>query len=293
MNAIRIAVAMGFIALPCASPVLGTETAPQADPNDRQVRILKTTTGVEFGLLGEKPAAPGVTLFSFGADLGSGIHALSRQKILPFLVEQGYVIVSLDAPETGRNCGPAKGKEVVGRPKGDEVLDAWRYRIDAKENFIPEFNQKISKVLDYLIAEGYTDLDRVAALGGSMGAFIAFHYAVSDPRVRCVAGQIPLTDLRVLTEFKGMENDPLTKSLDARNLAEKFAGHNLLVIVGKEDRRISTDHAIAFAQRVSNVAEGANVELHVLDGGHSLFIKGLGKLTEEWLTRHFPSKALK
>ena len=194
-----------------------------------------------------------------------------------FLIDHGYLCVTLNAPACGPDIEPGEAKE---------VMDRWRHRIEARNNFILKFNKKVSKVLDYLIAEGYTDPGRVVALGGSMGAFIAFHYAASEPRVKCVVGQIPLTDLRVLSEFKGMENDPLTKSLDVRNLAEKFAGHNVLVIVGKEDRRISTDHAVAFAQRVSRVAKGADVEWHVLDGGHSLFIKGLGKLTEAWLTKH-------
>ena len=275
MHTLVISMLIGLIAFSCAGPAFGAKLAPDVGATDRRVRRLTTTTGVEFGLLGRKPAASVPTVFWFG-----GAIDLSAVEIVPFLVERGYLCVSLDTPGHGKN------RESGEPPDG---MDAWRHRIEAKKNFIPQFNQKISKVLDYLIAEGFTDPDRVAVVGGSRGAFIAFHYAASDPRVKSVGGQIPLTELGHITEFKGMENDPLTKSLGVINLAEKFAGRNLLVIVGDNDARVGTDHAIAFARRVSRVAQDANVELHVLKGGH-FAMEGLTELSEMWLAKHLDKR---
>lgn len=313
MNTVLISLVLGLSALGFAGPILGAETRPEADETaklkaeleslrgevetmraetatlraqapgtsekkerdygdiDGQIQMLKTPTGVEFGLLGEKPAAPVPTVFFFGGPI-----SLQRVEILPFLLEHGYLCASLDAPSHGADLEP-------GEPR--DGLDGWRYRIENKRNFVRKFNDKVSKVLDYLIAEGYTDPERVAVVGGSRGAFLAFHYAASDPRVKSVAGQIPVTELRALSEFKGMENDPLTKSLSVINLAEKFAGCNVLVIIGDNDGRVGTDHAIAFARRVSRVAKDANVELHVVPGGHH-GMECLGTLTDVWLSKH-------
>lgn len=284
---IRISVVTGLMALVFASPVLGAETVPK-------IQSLRTKTGVEFFLMGNKPAAPATTVITFGGDAASGIGFFAdKEKMRPFLVKRGYVVVSLDSPETGRNRVPGRiPKEVLKYPKGKVVFNSWRYRIEAKDSIFPEFNQKVSQVLDYLIAEGYTDPDRVATMGGSIGAFVAYHYAASDPRVKCVSGHIPLTDLRVLGEFKGMENDPLTKSLEVSNLAKKFAGHQVQVLIGKLDRRVNVDLVIAFAKRVSKEAPTAKVDLHVLPGGH-VATPRYGKLAEAWLDKNFPPKALK
>ena len=246
---------------------------------ERQIHTLRTTTGIEFSIVGRKPATPMPTVFIPG---GSANQQLNVQVIDPghfgFVVEYGYLYVSLDVPSHGEDLEP-------GEPLGG--IEGWRYRVENKRNFVQEFNQKISKVLDFLIAEGYTDPDRVAVIAGSRGGFLAFHYAASDPRVKCVVGWMPVTDLGHLMEFKGMENDPLTKSLAVINQAEKFVGRNVLVIIGDQDNRVGTDHAIAFARRVSKVAKGANVTLHVLDEPRGHFeTEGTYALTEAWLLKH-------
>ena len=49
------------------------------------------------------------------------------------------------------------------------------------------------------------------------------------------------------------------------NQADNFAGRNVLVIIGDQDNRVGTDHTVAFARRVSKVAQGTNVTLYILD----------------------------
>ena len=190
----------------------------------------------------------------------------------------GYLCVSLDTPASVRRSDEAGGAG---------GLDVWREWIATKKkpNFLAEFNGQISEVLDHLIAQGYTNPERVLAMGGSLGAFVAFHYAASDSRVKSVIGSMPLTDLARMTEFKGMENDPVTKSLAAIHLAKKLADRNLLVIVGDDDGRIGTQHAIAFAKRVDSEATKSNVELHVLPARGHVEPKGTHALTKAWLEK--------
>lgn len=236
-----------------------------------EIQTLKTTSGVQFAMLGRRPSAPAPTVFCFGG-------APTDTPVLHFLLERNYLCVLLDLPGHGANRKPGE----------TEGLVAWRNRVEAKEDFITQFNQKISEVLDYLIAQGYTDPSRVAVVGVSRGAFVGYHYAASDPRVKCVAGLAPVTELTVLQEFAGMDNDPMTQSLAVINQAKRFEGQNVLVIIGDQDERVGTHQAIAFARQVSKVAKKANVDLHVLHGplGHTE-PKGTWELTDAWVTKHF------
>jgi dienelactone hydrolase len=252
---------------------MNATTEPDAGEAQYPVQMLKTATGVEFGMLGSKPATPTPTVFWLGGPI-----QFSGVEIVPFLVERGYLCVALDTPGHGRDREP-------GDP--EKGMLAWRRRIEAKRDFLSEFNQRMSNVIDYLIAEGWTDPDRVAILGGSRGAFIGFHYAAGDPRVKCIAGLIPLLELGHLQEFEGMENDPATRALDAINIAERLAGRKVLVIIGDQDYRAGVDYAVAFARQVSKVAEDAVVELHVLPEPRGHFDpEGTQELTEAWLIKH-------
>ena len=246
---------------------------PDAGEAQYPVQMLKTATGVEFGMLGSKPATPTPTVFWLGGPI-----QFSGVEIVPFLVERGYLCVALDTPGHG-------GYREPGDP--EKGLLVWRRRIEAKRDFISEFNQRMSEVLDYLVAEGCSDPDRVAILGGSRGAFIGFHYAACDPRVKCIAGLIPLLALGHLHEFEGMDSDPATQALDVINKAQQFAGRKVLVIIGDQDSRAGADYAVAFARQVSKAAEDAVVDLHVLSEPRGHFDpEGTTELTEAWLIRH-------
>ena len=165
--------------------------------NVKGVSQLQTQAGVRFGILGMKPAKPAPTIFIFATTALDTLQDESFCQIGRILAEHGFVCVSLDLPCHGEDAIPGEPNALAG----------WRKRIEAGDNLVPAFTAKARAVLDYLIAQGYTDPARVAAGGTSKGGFIAMHFAAADARVKCVAAFSPLTDLMMLREFDGMQGN--------------------------------------------------------------------------------------
>ena len=73
------------------------------------------------------------------------------------------------------------------------------YDLQSGSNGWRNFMLKRHKV----VAKGYTDPRRVAAIGISRGGFLACHLAAAEPRIKVIAAISPLVDLMALREFKG------------------------------------------------------------------------------------------
>jgi dienelactone hydrolase len=245
---------------------------------EKDIQLLRTPSGVRFGLLGDKRASPAPTLFVFAADINTTLGNMDYAQEARALMKQGYLAVALDVPCHGQDHQAAE-------PAG---LPGWRARLTRGDDLVPGLVKKASLVLDYLVREGYTDPRRVAASGNSRGGFIALHFAAAEPRVRCVAAFCPVTDLRALTEFAGMEKDPAIQSLALANQADKLADRALWVWIGNQDDRVSTDLAIAFTRKVVAAAAArkkpAAVELHVMPvPGHSSLHPSAHQEAANWL----------
>lgn len=232
----------------------------------KELTELETSSGVRFGLLGKRAVFPAPTVFVFATTWRDTLNAVYRElDVVRTLSEQGFLCVSLDLPCHGadRRPGEAGG------------LQCWRARLEKGDDTIHSFVSRVSAVLDYLIQEGYSDAGTIAACGTSRGGFMALHFAAADSRVKCVAAFAPVTDLRVLNEFAGLEDHREISSLALVNRAARLANRALWVCIGNSDERVGTDHAIAFTRRVTEAAlsEGLlpDVELHVFPStGHTL-----------------------
>ncbi|HJT79195.1 MAG TPA: prolyl oligopeptidase family serine peptidase, partial [Gemmataceae bacterium] len=259
-NVPRLILAAGALVL-----ILGAGTGARAGTK-ANVTLLHTPDGIEFGLLGDKPKAPAPTLFVFANDIRGTLADFTHyNKVGSLLARQGFLSVSLDLP-----CHGKDNKEKV-----TNALAGWRKRLEAGDDLVPGFTAKCTRVLDYLVREGYTDPGRVAACGTSRGGFMALHFAAADPRVRCVVGLAPVTDLLALTEFRGMEKSAAVNALALARVADKLAGRPVWVTIGNNDGRVGTDKVIAFTRDLvrASVArkEPPRVELHVLtNAGHSV-----------------------
>jgi CubicO group peptidase (beta-lactamase class C family)/dienelactone hydrolase len=231
----------------------------------KPVEILKTTGGVRFGLMGTKPAAPAPTLLVFASDIATTLESDDYNKAGKLLAREGVLCVALDMPCHGQDARD-------GEPQG---LDGWGARLRKDEDFLGTFAKNASAVLDHLIAEGYTDREKVSVCGTSRGGFVALHFAAAEPRVRCVAAFAPVTDLIALREFRELAEHAPTKALALAHQAAKLAGRPIWMCIGNNDERVDTDRAIAFTREVvkASVAQKkpALIEIHVMtSAGHTI-----------------------
>ncbi len=244
----------------------GEAGAAAGDETGRSVVISQTAGGVRFGTWGERPAAPAPTLFIFSSTIEESLGNAYYRQCGNELAEKGYLCVSLDLPCHGKD-------ERTDEPKG---LSGWRDRAVKGEDFMAPMVTRAKKVLDHLIAEGYTDATKTAACGTSRGGFVAAHVAGADERVRCVAAFAPVTDLTGLREFHGTGENPLVRSLSLRQKADELAGRAVWLVIGDQDARVDTDRTIELARRITAaslaVKKESRVELHVMPDarGHAI-----------------------
>jgi hypothetical protein len=120
---------------------------------------------------------------------------------------------------------------------------------------------------------------------------MALNWAAEEPRVGWAAAFAPVSDLLVVTEFRGLEKNPLTRSLALVEHANKLAGRPVWVCIGNNDARVGTDQLIAFTRKVVETSladkKRALVELHVMPSiGHSIHDTAHEEVAA-WLTRHW------
>lgn len=259
---------------------LAVVSAGSAEEAARAVQVLETPGGVRFGIWGNPPKAPAPTLFILANTIEGTLGDAYFRQSGTVLAENGYLCVSIDLPCHGQQR----------RAEEPAELDGWRFRCEHGEDFVAETNERLRQVLDHLIAAGYTDTARVAACGTSRGGFLALHVAAADARVKCVAAYAPVTDLAVLREFRGAESNALISALALTQQAGALAGRAVWIVIGDQDARVGTEHAVALAHRIEAAARGQGltngVELHVEPEprGHTT-PAGASERSAKWIRR--------
>ena len=221
-----------------------------------ELKMLQTPSGVRFGSLGERRASPAPTLIIVGSDLEYSLTNDEINKVGRLL--GGAHCFGLDVPGHGIDV----------REGEPQSLGAWRARLDKNENFVAKFARDISDILDYLIADGYSDPARIAVAGTSRGGFMGLHAMAEDSRIRAGVSFAPISELTILNEFKGLERHALTQSLALSQIAAKLADRPLWFCIGNNDRRVGTDSLIDFTRRVvaaCKKGKTAPVEIHIME----------------------------
>ena len=189
-------------------------------------------------VIGRHEGPPQPVLFIFQGSIDTALAEPLYTEVGRILAPDGVLSVVLDAPAHGEDAVPGEPPE----------LSAWAHRIAEGKPFLAPFLRRASAALDHFIAVGWADPTRIAACGTSRGGFLAFHFATHDPRIRCVGGIAPVTDLTALREFSSMSPPPATTALALAALAPRLAGRPVWLCIGNDDTRVGTDRAVAFAQ---------------------------------------------
>jgi len=231
------------------------------------LRIVQTKGGAHFGICAEKPAKPAPTLIV----IAGPITAMAADKSRWFMAtgdalsKQGWIFVMLDPAGEGYALKP-------GEPSS---LPGWAIHAKKGENFIQPYVAGCREVLDHLVAEGFTDPQRVAIEGVSRGGFCALHFAAAEPRIKAVVGISPVTNPLVLKEFANVTpTQAAAISLD--RVMESLTGRAVWIGIGNSDDRVSTDECIGFTRRLVTATHRLQptlnlipVHLHVgMSAGH-------------------------
>ena len=155
--------------------------------SESKVLLMHTPDGIEFGIWGNtKRERPAPTLIVLATTIENTLNSAYYRHCGNQLAKRGYLCISINLPCHG-------DQRVDGEPEG---LSGWSHRAARGSDFVAEFNNRLSKVLDHLVKQGISDPEKIAACGTSRGGFLALHAAIHDPRVKCVAGFAPVTDVR-------------------------------------------------------------------------------------------------
>jgi dienelactone hydrolase len=245
------------------------------------LRVERLPDGTRYALIGAKPAQPAPTLFVLQGDIDVARREPIYTEVARLLALQGFVSVVIDAPGHGEDHRPDEPTE----------LAAWNWRVNQGQDLVGGFVARARSVLDHLIREKITDPDRVAACGTSRGGFLAFQLAAHEPRIRCVGGISPVTDLLALREFNATTNRAAAEALALARLAPQLAGRPAWICIGNNDARVSTAAAITFSRALVAGAppdrETVPVELLVHSGpGHRSTLQDHERLAA-WLLAQF------
>lgn len=198
----------------------------------------------------------GSPIYHHGPDLQLGplptvlFFALSAQASLfedPFnqpvlnLIQQGIRVFSWDLPFHGEGLDP------------HEAIRQWAHEFIHNPSFIFDFLEVCQLNINYLIEEGFVDLQRLGVAGLSRGGFIATHLAACDSRLKAVLGFAPLTEPKPLEELKSFPESFVDK-VKLSSVADKLIHTRLRFYIGNHDIRVGTDSCFHFIHHLSEVA---------------------------------------
>jgi dienelactone hydrolase len=256
-----------------------------AAPKAEDVKMMKTSDGVEFGVWGGTPDKPSPTLILLSGLIPDSFTKTNFLRAGEILGPKGYLCVSIELPCHGSFA-----------QQGYSNLAGGGKRAAEGDDFVAEFNARMKKVIDYLIEQKMTDPDKIVSTGTSRGGFLAIRYAAFDKRVKAAVAYAPVADLRKLKEFEVAKD---VASVDAMSLeahVPELVGRPVLIFIGDRDDRVGTDSVIAFARKLSAAAQKAGVpsevELHVVSEprGHSL-PAGVERPATNWIVNALKAKS--
>ena len=219
------------------------------------LRVLQTPRGTHYGIRGDKPAKPAPTLFIIGNPIAT-MHQENMRYLLATgdaLARRGWIYVVLDPACEGHDLNEGQPSSLAG----------WAVHARKGEDFMGPYLRNCGDVLDHLIAEGFTDAQRVAVQGVSRGGFCALHFAAREPRIKVVVGVSPVTNPLALAEFAGVTAAQVA-DISLERQIEKLAGRTIWISIGNSDDRVSTDDCIAFTRQLVATTRRLQPQLNLI-----------------------------
>ncbi len=146
-----------------------------------------------------------------------------------------------------------------------EAMQIWASDMEKGQNRVEEFLEDIERAVEFAIKNRFIDPARMGTAGLSRGAMIAAHVAARDERFKHLVGFAPLTQLRVIREFREMPHNPIANRLDLIHLAPLLQDRHIQLFIGNEDTRVGTRECFEFAMALVEKKKTriAQVELHM------------------------------
>ena len=135
-----------------------------------------------------------------------------------------------------------------------DAMHYWSTRLSKGNELLHHFIDEFQSVLEFLIASGYIDTDKIGVGGLSRGGFIATHIAAREKRIKVVLGFSPLTDLSHLIEFQNFTQDSKLLELSLISLVDTLADKKFHFFIGNRDIRVGTRACFNFIEALSEAS---------------------------------------
>lgn len=210
--------------------------------------IVADANGVKISMLGKRGALQ-KTLLVFATSREDTFNQSYAYSTLAWMMaEKKWLVVTLDLPCHGEDL----------RPPEPEGLTGWAYRLKHGEDVVAYHNGRVKKVLDYLIAQRYSNPDFIFVSGTSRGGFLSIHSSIADARIRAAIGFAPVTNLAFLDEFKfEAVPAPVASTMLLKNYAKTISFKPLRMWAGPSDTRVGTTCMVDFAGSLSLNADAS------------------------------------
>jgi pimeloyl-ACP methyl ester carboxylesterase len=216
--------------------------------------LLRTTpSGAPFALLPAQPGGPAPTLLLLALAAADTLVTEPYCLVGRLLYARGWNVLSLDLPCHGADRRPGEPPQ----------LEGWAERVRSGEDIAVGFQTRVNEVVGHLVTMGLADSAQMAVAGTSRGGFMALQAAAGNASFRAVTAFAPVTDLLVLREFAGQEQNPLTRRLALVNAVSVLADRAVWITIGNADARVGTGHAERFARAVGHAAVARGLEPRV------------------------------
>ena len=250
-----------------------------------------------------------------------GTKGGSQARVAPHFVEKGYIVLAFDY----RGWGQSESQliAVEPQPKPDEAnemtlkVKAIRWPMNYADQ-----TQDIRAAISYIAGEPHVDANRIGLWGSSYGGGLVTWVAGNDPRVKCIAAQVPgmggvrapaamkyaydlaTKQARGETEPVPIETGKLGGKMatyaNMRTNPAKSIGFNALeasakitapaIFVVAENEELSSNANVEAAHK-SLIERGVPSSLHVIKGitHYGVYKEGFDEATRveiEWFEKH-------